>query len=68
MAAESILRLLTPAWLWEEAAVKTKLGARGQQAYRGLLVPRSLLAWKVGWLELRRELGREVRSRAFPFW
>lgn len=64
MPSESIL---PPMWEeMEEAAVTTRLGAKGQQTYRGILVARSLLAWKVGSLELRRELGREVRRWMSP--
>lgn len=55
--------LLPPMWEeMEEAAVTTGLGAEGQQTSRGVLVAGSLLARKVGWPELRTELGREVRS------
>lgn len=47
MTADSIPQLLSPPPVWEEmeeAAVKARLKARGQQTFRGLLVARQSCA------------------------
>lgn len=57
---ESILQLLSPLPMWEEveeAAVKARLGAQGQQTYWGFLVAGSPLTWKVGGCSLGQSLG-----------
>lgn len=44
LTADSIPQLLSPPLVWEEAAVKARLKARGQQTFRDLPVARKSCA------------------------
>lgn len=78
LTADSIRKLLSQPLVWEnmeEAAVKARLKARGQQTFRDLLVARKSCAAQQESVGLERraaggrtELGRELRKGSFPFW